>query len=139
MRNVRGIGFDAGIEAISYRRLMDEVHLPDLNPVTQAFKHDQPACMLDEVLIRPSLDQRLHVLLTPGDLTPDLMEPTVLSKARVDSMDFFYKAAAFARPDHTAPEIWKEKEVLEMAANFLANCVELDEEVQQALAALLKA
>jgi len=133
---VRGIGFESGIESVSHGGAVDEMQLPDVSGLAPAFSTDQFSCLLDEVLYRPSLDQRLVGLLAPGLLDPDLMKPSVFNEARVGSMRFFLDAAKRVRSGSAKEK--DRKKSLESAAAFLSTIVELDSEIQMALAALLK-
>jgi hypothetical protein len=119
---------DIGLNEISRYREKDDVHLPEEKGLRPAFL---PASRpLDEVLTRPSLDERLPRLLRPEFLETDLLEPMVLSDIRLQTRRLF--------ADRAKGKNGKERQVLELAASFLDDAVNLDHEVRQSLAALLR-
>src|SRR5207248_351061 len=119
---------DIGVESISRWQVDDEVHLPKEGPLRPAFLPLYRP--LDEILRRPSLDERLPMLLQPEVLDPDLMEPSVLADMRQEVQAVF---AARARRE-SGPR----KECLENAAASLEDDINLDDDVRRALAALLR-
>ncbi|MEJ1160513.1 hypothetical protein [Prosthecomicrobium sp. N25] len=119
---------DRGVEEITRWQVQDEVHLPRESGLPPAFLPQfRP---LDEVLRRPSLDERLPLLLQPETLDPDLLEPSVLADARLSARTIFREAA-----EATAG---RRRDVLDRAAQHLEAAAELDEEVRRALAVLLR-
>ncbi len=117
-----------GVESISRWRVDDEHHLP-------AAKISGPAFLpkyrpLDEILRRPSLDERLPDLLQPETLDPDMLEPAVLTRLREESRDILRRKAG-ANAGGT-------RRVFENAAQALDRDVDLDYEISAALAALLQ-
>jgi len=119
---------DVGLESISRWRVGDEDHLPEAGKSAPKFlpRHRE----LDEILRRPSLDERLTDLLQPAQLDPDLLEPAVLSATREAARDLMETMAA--RVSGT------EKTTLYEAVDILSEEVTLDQEVRSALASLLK-
>src|SRR5690606_27763981 len=85
---------------------------------------------LDEVLRRPSLDERLPDLLQPADLDPGLLDPAALTATRQDLITLFSRSARDAQ-DNGA-------DTLARAAQLLEADDGLDSEVRTALAALLR-
>jgi hypothetical protein len=119
---------DIGVESISRWHLDDEVHLPKDAGLRPAFLPLYRP--LDEILRRPSLDERLPRLLQPDVLDPDLLEPATLTDVRHRTRDFI---AARARR-----ETGRRRHALEMAASCLDDEINLDVEVRQSLAVLLR-
>ena len=119
---------NVGVESITRWQVRDEQHLPKEGRITPKFlpKHRE----LDEILRRPSLDERLPRLLQPAVIDPDLLEPGILAQARQAASNAFASAAHNQQGD--------KRNTLEKAAQILENEVELDNEVRTALAALLK-
>jgi Type III secretion system YscX (type_III_YscX) len=119
---------DVGVEVISRLPEGYEVHLPEEKGLRPAFL---PASRpLDEVLTRPSLDERLPRLLRPEFLETDLLEPAVLSDVRLQTRQFLNERAK--------GKSGSERQILEMAASHLEDTVNLDDEVRRSLAALLR-
>ncbi|MCP8939512.1 hypothetical protein NK718_13380 [Alsobacter sp. SYSU M60028] len=117
---------DVGIDRISRRTPAQEVHLPAQAPAAPAFLPQ--ARPLDEVLRRPTLDERLCDLLEPASLDAALLEPAVLSRTRSEAAaEFSALASSSADPG-----------LLERAVGVLNADVALDEEIRTALAALLR-
>jgi hypothetical protein len=120
--------FDIGLESITRVGFGEDVHLPKEGPIGPTFLPQiRP---LDDVLHRPSLDERLPQLLQPLSLDAELLEPSVLAAARLSARELFADAAR-----HSAGH---RRRVLDQAALFLEDDVALDEEVRTALAALLR-
>ncbi|MEO9530021.1 hypothetical protein [Roseibium sp.] len=119
---------DTGLESISRWRVDDEQHLPVEGKSAPKFlpKHRE----LDEILRRPSLDERLADLLEPAFIDPDLLEPSIMSETRMSVRHLMQTAAK----DASGPAM----AALDEAAALLGDEVELDQEVRSALAALLK-
>lgn len=117
---------DVGLEAISRWREIDEVHLPTTGRLGPTFLPTRS--LLDEVIRRPSLDERLVNLMQPQNLDPELLEASVLAETRREVLNFFMAASggAFGNPE------------MADAAMILDEEVELDDVVCTALAALLR-
>ncbi len=119
---------DFGLEAISRWRANDEFHLPAEGKAAPMFqpRHRE----LEEILRRPSLDERLTDLLQPLHIAPELLEPGVMSQTREGTYQLL-KAAA----ENT---FGYESAVFKEAAALLENEVQLDQLVRSALAAFVK-
>jgi hypothetical protein len=117
-----------GVESISHWEVADEVHLPSPSAPRPAFLPlHRP---LDEILRRPSLDERLPKLLQPEFVDPDMLEPAVLTEVREEARELM---ALRARR-----ETGRRRHVLEQAAACLSDDINLDDEVRHSLAALLR-
>lgn len=119
---------EVGVESISRWQADDEIHLPEqrgLRPVFLPLYRP-----LDEILNRPSLDERLPLLLQPEFLDPDLLEPATLTEVRIETQTLLTRRAR--------QEIGTRRKALESAASYLDAAVSLDDEVRRALAALLR-
>ena len=119
---------DIGLESVSRWRPQDEFHLPDERGLRPAYLPVYRP--LDEILHRPSLDERLPQLLQPKLVDPDILEPALLSQLRIDTQRVFA-----ARARH---EIGTRRKALETAASQLDEAVNMDDEIRRALATLLK-
>lgn len=120
---------DIGLESITRWDVADEVHLPGDGVAAPAFlPQSRP---LEEILHRPSLDERLPDFLRPSALDPDLLEPTALAQARLDARAVFVRQAGLATG--------RSRDLLDEAARLLGADAALDEEIRAALAALLRA
>jgi len=119
---------DVGLERITQWEIGDEFHLPAEGKAAPAFLPQYRP--LDEVLRRPSLDERLPDLLQPAELDPGLLDPAALTATRQDLMTFFSRSARDARG--------KAAETLDRAARLMEEDDGLDAEVRAALAALLR-
>ncbi len=117
-----------GVESISRWQADDEVHLPTETGLRPAFLPLYRP--LDEILRRPSLDERLPALLQPDVLDPDLLEPAMLTDVRHQTRDIL---SARARR-----ETGRRKQLFEIAASYLGDDISLDNEVRRSLAALLR-
>ncbi|MEI2384505.1 hypothetical protein [Breoghania sp. JC706] len=117
-----------GLESVSRWRVDDEAHLPVRGRDAPKFLPRQGE--LDEILRRPSLDERLTELLQPAFLDSELLRPSVLSETRSDTHD-----ALGALAQGAGGEV---RRVLGEARAILADELELEDEVRAALAALLK-
>jgi hypothetical protein len=117
-----------GVESISRWQVEDEVHLPKETGLRPAFLPLYRP--LDEILRRPSLDERLPTLLQPELLDPDLLEPAMLTDVRRETREIL---SAKARR-----ETGRRKHLFEMAASCLDDDINLDNEVRRSLAALLR-
>ncbi|WP_181705340.1 hypothetical protein [Chthonobacter rhizosphaerae] len=119
---------DTGLEAITRWQAADEVHLPGQSAPRQGFLPDPRP--LADILSRPTLDERLPMLLEPGALDPDLLSPAVLSAVRLATGAAFAEAAL--RADGAASAV-----LLEAARQLEADAA-LDRDVRDALALLLR-
>jgi hypothetical protein len=120
-------GLDRGIESVSRLRIEDETHLPSDKKLRQPFLPRDRA--LDEILHRPSLDERLPVLLQPAYLDPDMLEPWVMTRLRQTVRQRF---ADLARKSSG-----RRREIFERVVAILHDDEALDDELRTALAALL--
>lgn len=120
--------FDVGLESITQVGFGQDVHLPKEAPVGPKFMPQ--ARPLDDVLRRPSIEERLPDLLQPASIDPALLEPAVLTETRHAAQGFMGEAARRATGHR--------RRVLEQAALYLDDDIALDEDVRAALAVLLK-
>ena len=120
--------FDIGLESYTKVGAGEDVHLPREGALGPTFI-PKPG-YLDEVLKRPSLDERLPQLLQPRTLDAGLLEPAVLTETRLSARTLFAEAARRATGQR--------RRILDQAALFLDEDADLDDEVRTALAALLK-
>ncbi|MEM7693061.1 MAG: hypothetical protein AAF318_01310 [Pseudomonadota bacterium] len=120
---------DAGLERIARWRVDDEAHLPGEKRQSPRFIPDPG--LLDDVLRRPSLDERLPNLLKPASLDEELLHPRVLSHVREDVAARF---RTIARQKTGAG-----REALTRAADILDEDARLDKDVRAALAAFFRA
>lgn len=119
--------FDIGVERISKWNVGDEFHLPDDGKAAPAFL---PAPRpLDDILLRPSLDERLPDMLQPARVDPDLLHPAVLTGVRQGLARFFSEKAATAAEGSA---------IFAAAAGVLRADDHMDAEVRAALAMLLR-
>lgn len=117
-----------GVETVSTWTVADEVHLPqDVRNARAFIPESRP---LQEVLKRPSLDERLPSLLQPDGVAPELFVGNRIAEVRVEARDAF---AALAR--RSAGQV--RSRFAEAAAALDADRA-LDEDVRAALAALLQ-
>ncbi len=119
---------DIGVESISELQVADDIHLPKEYGLGQPFLPGYRP--LDEILRRPSLDERLSSLLQPTALDPELLQPSTLTEARVGARGLFARRAK--------KESGGMRALFESAAAVLDEGVELDDEVRRALAMLLR-
>lgn len=120
---------NVGVQNISRWRIEDEQHLPrDTRRAPTFLPQQRP---LDEILKKPSLDERLPSLLEPRNVDPELLKPAVMSKVREELLDHFSDRAEATSGD--------EELVYSLAARILREDVALDGEIRSALAELLKA
>jgi hypothetical protein len=120
--------FDIGLEAITRWQVEDEAHLPHDGGLAPAFMpFHRP---LDDILRRPSLDERLPALMQPENLDPDLLQPAALAAARRCARLRFDEAAR----RHSG----RKRDLFRAASALLENDIELDEAVHEALAALFR-
>lgn len=119
---------DIGVESITRWDREDEVHLPrEGTPAPQYIPQYQH---LDEILRRPSLDERLPSLLQPASVDPDLLAPAVLGDTRLAARNVFVEEAERAKG--------AQRDLFQAAARVLDEDRGLDEEVRRALATLLR-
>lgn len=119
---------DTGLAEISRWQIEDEQHLPRDGTLTQKFLPQPQA--LDQILYRPSLDERLPNMLEPDVVDKDLLDPSTLTEARLGALRAFKDAGARADGDARV--------ALEGVAQVLTQEVKLDHEIRAALAALFK-
>jgi hypothetical protein len=119
---------NVGVDSVSRLRVGEDAELPREGRLRPAFMPTPPE--LDDVLRRPSLDERLPSLLQPAVLDSELLDPSALSRVREETRNLL---AGQARAEQGM-----RKKILESAAANLSNAMNLDDEVRRALAALLK-
>lgn len=120
---------DVGVEQVTHWNVGDEVHLPAEGRTAPAFLPQDR--LLDTILQRPSLDERLPNLLEPRRLDASLLEPAALTDTRVALRRLFQDRAASAARGEDAG-------VFAAAAAVLSADQGLDNEVRAALAMLLR-
>jgi hypothetical protein len=120
--------FDVGLESISRWEFEHEIHLPRDGALSPTFLPIYRP--LEDILRRPSLDERLPDLLRPDMLDADLLQPAAMTMARMDAASSFGRAA---RRQHG-----RRREILEAASSLLEEDIDLDEDVGRALATLLR-
>lgn len=119
---------DIGVERITQWNVGDEVHLPnEAGPAPAFLPQHRP---LDEILRRPSLDERLPELLLPSQLDPGLLEPAALTDTRRELAEAFRARASAAHGEAAA--------AFAAASELLAVDDGLDAQVRAALALLLR-
>lgn len=123
--------FDHGLAGVTRWQVRDETHLPDSPKLAPAYAPVQPK--LAEILRRPTLDERLPDMLSPPFVSPELMDPTVMSDTRREAAQSFRSLAAGARAGDGSLA-----GAMAKAAEVLEEDVVLDEEIREALAALLR-
>ncbi len=119
---------DVGLADISRWQIEDEQHLPRDGALTQKFLPQVQA--LDQILRRPSLDERLPNMLEPEIVDSDLLDPSVLTDARLGALAVFQDASQQAEDDAKA--------ALDQVATILSQEVALDNDIRTALAALFR-
>ena len=119
---------DVGVEQVTHWNVGDEVHLPAEGKTAPAFLPQDR--LLDTILQRPSLDERLPNLLEPRGLDASLLEPAALTDTRLALRRFFHDKAASARGEDVG--------VFAAAAEVMSTDQGLDNEVRSALAMLLR-
>ena len=130
MQSGRVGSLNTGISDVSRWRHDDEIHLPVTQTGRVPFLPEQRA--LDAILKRETLEERLSQFVIPNELSPALGEPNAISSARLAAFAVFQ-----ARLD--ADGGTRRSPVFEAAAKLLQYEDALDQEVQLALAALLRA
>lgn len=119
---------DIGVEQVTQWGAEHEFHLPPEGDFAPAFLPQiRP---LDEILRRPSLDERLPDLLQPAELDPSLLSPPVFAETRKSTRDFFRRMAR-----STSGEAAR---ILDAASHILDAEDGMDGEVRAALAMLLR-
>ena len=116
---------DVGVADIHRWRRSDEVHLPHEMSARSVFLPEMRP--LDAILRRETLDERLTGHLVPEMVDPDLLAPSVMGETRRSVAD---KIALAADCGGGA--------ALDAAAELLDAELALDDEVREALAALLR-
>lgn len=120
---------NVGVESISTWTVADELHLPsDVSPAAQAFLPEMRP--LQEVLKRPSLDERLPMLIQPDDVAPELFAANRIAEVRIEARDAF--AALAGKGTGSVRKTFSE------AAALLEADRALDDDVRAALAVLLR-
>lgn len=125
---MRARNLNVGLESISRWQVEDENHLPVDKALGPAFLPKYRP--LDEILRRPSLDERLPDLLQPELLDGDMLEPAMLTQLRKEAMDIM--------SSHAARSVGSKRDTFEKAAEYLGQDVHLDDEIRAALGALLQ-
>lgn len=120
---------DVGVESIGRWRIDDEQHLPEDRKPSPVFLPETRA--LDDILRRPSLDERLPNLLRPDRLDPDLLLPARMSAVRIDVAQRFREMERHAKT-------MSARNIFASAATVMEDDAALDDEVQSALALLLR-
>ena len=119
---------DIGVERITRWNLGDDLHLPREGTNLPTFLPQAPA--LDEVLRRPSLDERLPDVLQPTNIDPGLLDPSAMTQTRTELQQIFEQAAAAQDGESAA--------LFRSAASLLGADAFLDRETRAALAMLLR-
>ncbi|WP_063299046.1 type III secretion apparatus assembly protein SctX [Pseudovibrio sp. WM33] len=117
-----------GVNEVSNWKVEDQIQLPEGKKLAPVFLPEVRP--LNEVLHRPTLDERLPSLLLPDLSETDILLPTELSEMRKELQRLF--AAAALR------EQGERRRVLKGVADLLMGDVLLDEDLQAALAMLLQ-
>ncbi len=125
---MRSQQMDIGIARISRWQIDDEQHLPRDGVLTQRFLPE--AQSLNQILMRPSLDERLTSWLEPKSVDGELLDPSVLSESCLGALEVFHSASRIAEGDT--------KIALQRVVELLTNEVNLNHEIRTALAALLQ-
>lgn len=128
MRPTRVTRLDIGIAGVDRWRKEDDVHLPEVARRAETYLPEMRP--LDAILRPPTLDERLATQLVPRNLSPDLLEPNVLSATRNSLKTRMENRQAGASPQMSA--------VLARAAALLEQEVALDAEISEALSVLLR-
>jgi hypothetical protein len=117
-----------GVESITLWQRDDEVHLPNDGALKPQFlplyQH------LDEILKRPSLDERLPNLLQPEFLDPDLLEPRTLTDTRESTRETFARLAK--------RQTGRARRLFEMVSAQLDEDGDMDEDIRRSLAQLMR-
>jgi hypothetical protein len=118
---------DIGLESISTWTAADEVHLPLDGPSAPTFVPDPRP--LDEVMRRPSLDERLPEMLRPDRVDAGLLAPAGIASAREAATRLF---GVLAATGGTSRQLFLE------AAAVLESDRAMDADVRTAVAAVLR-
>ncbi len=124
----RPVGLNVGVTGVDRWRHSDDVHLPEGKRPTPFFLPETRP--LDSILKRETLDERLARDVVPADLSPELMEPSVLTATRRSLRNRLTEAGQNAQG--------RAKQDIMAGVALLETEVALDEEIREALAALLK-
>ncbi|WP_341367305.1 hypothetical protein [Yoonia sp. BS5-3] len=119
---------DVGLAEISRWQVEDEQHLPRDGALTRKFLPQIQA--LDQILRRPSLDERLPDMLEPEIVDQDLLDPSVMTEARLGALAVFDQAGNQASG--------QARQALQQVAAILSEEVALDRDIRTALAALFR-
>lgn len=117
-----------GLDEISTWKMEEQVRLPEGNKLSPVFLPE--ARPLTEILHRPTLNERLPDLLQPELQHSEILLPNELSELRKE-VQRILSAAAFQ-------EQGANKDVLKQSAAILMSDVVLDEDLRDAMAALLQ-
>jgi len=117
-----------GLDEVSNWKIEDQVKLPEGKKLSPVFLPQ--ARPLDEILHRPTLDERLPNLLQPDLSETDFLQPNELSELRKEVQRLFASAAA--------REQGERRKVLKDGAALLMSDVLLDEDLRASLGALLQ-
>jgi hypothetical protein len=128
MRPTRITSLDMGLAGIDRWRQRDEVHLPETTRRAETYLPEMRP--LDAILRPPTLDDRLASQLVPTSLSPDLLDPNVLTATRQSLKARLEERQAGASPQVAA--------VLSRTAALLEREVALDAEISEALSVLLR-
>ncbi len=119
---------DTGLVDISYVQRNDELHLPRDGILTPKFQPEPQA--LDKILNRPTLDERVSILVRPHSVDGDLLVPFTRSEIRVEALTVFEKESVGADSET--------RKVLDPVVKFLKKTEEYEFELDEAFAALHK-
>lgn len=125
---------DIGLERVSRWRSQDDLHLPEGRG--KAFSFIPQQRLLDSILKRPSLDERLPQLLQPAFVDPSILETSTWESLRVEVCSLF-ASLAMGEKESRREGVGK-NEKLRKAVDVLQHDDALNEEVRMSLAALLK-
>lgn len=120
---------NVGVTGIERRRREEDVHLPTKSTNRLSFLPEPRP--LDEILGPPTLDDRLNRVIIPSDIGQDLLQPGAMQDARKSLESKFY--AVTAKGEH------RPGSNLAQATALLQHQMQLDDEIREALAALLRA
>lgn len=119
----------AGLTGIEHMARGQEMHLPQQAPAARPLFLPETQ-QLDTILARPTLDERAARLVVPAEIGDDLLVPTALSAAREGVVSQLQ-----SKHPHLTGE---EREKASRAIALLSRETELDQDVREALAALLR-
>jgi hypothetical protein len=129
VENTRRIaGLHIGLTEINEWRRLDEQHLPEGGRTRPAFFPEVRP--LDAILRRETLDERLAGDVVPDEVSPELLLPAVLGQVR-KSLKVRLEAAGLLAKGKARADILAGAALLEAE-------VALDEEIREALSALLR-